>query len=138
MSMQDIRWQQRFNNFNAALTQLTDAVNLAQERDLSLLEQQGLIQAFEFTHELAWKVMKDYAYYQGNSSIAGSRDATREAFAMGLLDAGDVWMEMIKSRNLTTHTYNTSVVRQIIEQVLTAYSPAFVAFKNKMQCLQDD
>ena len=46
MSTQDIRWQQRFNNFNAALTQLTDAVNLAQERDLSLLEQQGLIHAF--------------------------------------------------------------------------------------------
>lgn len=133
---QDIRWQQRLSNFNGALEQLAGAVDLSEERELSLLERQGLIQAFEFTHELAWKVMKDYAHYQGNVSIAGSRDATRAAFEMGLLKDGDVWMEMIKSRNQTSHTYNKSVAEQIIHQVLTGYYSAFKVFSQKMESLR--
>ncbi|MAZ77827.1 MAG: nucleotidyltransferase [Legionellaceae bacterium] len=133
---QDIRWQQRLSNFSGALEQLAGAVNLSEERELSLLERQGLIQAFEFTHELAWKVMRDYAQYQGNASIAGSRDATRAAFEMGLLKDGDVWMEMIKSRNQTSHTYNKSVAEQIIHQVLTRYYSAFKVFSQKMESLK--
>ena len=62
----DIRWQQRLTNYEKALAQLISAVNLARQRSLSELEIQGLIQAFEFTHELAWNVMKDYFLYQGN------------------------------------------------------------------------
>ena len=62
----DIRWIQRFANFQSALAQLKDGVDTFNSRDLSLLEKQGLIQAFEFTHELAWNVLKDYFEYQGN------------------------------------------------------------------------
>ena len=136
MTQADIRWQQRLNNLNSALQQLGDAVSLSARRELSLLEQQGLIQAFEFTHELAWNVMKDYAHYQGNIAIAGSRDASREAFKMGLLADGDVWMEMIKSRNQTFHTYNKLLVSQIVEKIITAYYPAFSAFSDKMESLK--
>lgn len=84
----DVRWQQRLNNYARALQQLSLAVNLAQTRPLSDLEKQGLIQAFEFTHELAWNVMKDYFFFQGNSAITGSRDATRESFDKGLIKEG--------------------------------------------------
>jgi len=77
---QDIRWEQRLGNYSMALAQLSKAVDLAGQRPLSDLEQQGLIQAFEFTHELAWNVMKDYFAFQGNPSITGSRDAARESF----------------------------------------------------------
>ena len=133
---EDIRWQQRLNNLNSALQQLGDAVTLAQSRELSLLEQQGLIQAFEFTHELAWNVMKDYAYFQGNA-IAGSRDASREAFKMGLVEDGDVWMEMIKSRNLTSYAYNRLLAQQIAEKIVTAYCPAFKVFSEKMESLRE-
>nr|VFJ60551.1 MAG: nucleotidyltransferase substrate binding protein, HI0074 family [Candidatus Kentron sp. DK] len=73
----DIRWRQRFDNYRRALARLRDAVSLRKKRPLSDLEQQGLIKAFEFTHELAWNVMKDYFEYQGNTSITGSRDAIR-------------------------------------------------------------
>ena len=66
---------------------------------------EGLIQRFEYTHELAWNVMKDYAVYQGNSNVGGSRDASREAFQMNLVTDGQVWMDMISSRNKTSHTY---------------------------------
>jgi nucleotidyltransferase substrate binding protein (TIGR01987 family) len=111
-------------------------VALAEQRKLSLLEQQGLIQAFEFTHELAWNVMKDYARLQGNSEVAGSRDATREAFKMGLIKEGDIWMEMIKSRNQTSHTYNQSIANEIMQQILTAYYSAFSTFNTKMKSLK--
>lgn len=100
----DIRWQQRLSNYKKALEQLERAVDLAKKRQLSDLEKQGVIQAFEFTHELAWNVMNDYFFYQGKADIKGYRDATREAFNKGLIDNGEVWMEMIKSRNQTSHT----------------------------------
>ena len=104
MKTQDIRWEQRLNSFATALAQLTKAVVLAGQRPLSDLEQQGLIQAFEFTHELAWNVMKDYFTFQGSQAITGSRDAVRESFDKGLITDGEGWMGMIKSRNKSSHT----------------------------------
>ncbi len=132
----DIRWKQRLSNFSKALAQLELAVQLSQEKPLSNLEKQGLIQAFEFTHELAWNVMKDYFDYQGASElITGSRDATREAFQKGLVRAGDEWMEMIKSRNKTSHTYNLSVAEDIVSKILTSYFDEFKNFEATMQAL---
>lgn len=129
----DIRWEQRFNNYQRALQTLTDAVTLAAQRPLSELERQGLIQGFEFTHELAWNVMKDYFAYQGNPSITGSRDAVRETFNKGLIEDGEGWMAMIKSRNLSSHTYNPEIAEQIARQIITLYHPLFVAFQETMQ-----
>lgn len=133
---QDVRWQQRLSNYSKALASLAAAVHLAEQRDLSDLEKQGLIQAFEFTHELAWNVMKDYFYYQGNSSITGSRDATREAFSKGLISDGEGWMEMIMSRNRTSHTYNQEVADEIAGRITQGYFPLFQAFMNQMQSLK--
>lgn len=122
MSQPDIRWKQRLNNFSLALTQLENAVTLSNQRKLSDLEKQGLIQAFEFTHELAWNVMKDYFDYQGSADlITGSRDATKEAFQKGLIQNGDEWIEMIKSRNKTSHTYNLNVANDIVEKIQMSY-----------------
>ena len=82
----DIRWIQRFKNYQSALNQLKEAVELHQTRELSLIEKQGMIQAFEFTHELAWKVIKDYLEYQSAINIRGSRDPVKEAFKIDLVD----------------------------------------------------
>ncbi|MFN4340870.1 MAG: nucleotidyltransferase substrate binding protein [Azonexus sp.] len=133
---QDIRWRQRLNNYTLALQRLGDAVDLAGVRSLSPLEQQGLIQAFEFTHELAWNVMKDYFFWQGNSAITGSRDATREAYAKGLLDDGEAWMAMIKSRNLSSHTYNQNVADAIADAVVSQYYPLMRVFEQRMRDLE--
>ncbi len=89
MDEPDIRWRQRLANYRKALEQLDAAVSLAQYRELTDLERQGLIQAFELTHELAWNLMKDYFAYQGNADITGSRDAIREAFDKGLITDGE-------------------------------------------------
>jgi nucleotidyltransferase substrate binding protein (TIGR01987 family) len=93
---------------------------------------EGLIQRFEYTHELAWNVMKDYAAYQGNSNIGGSRDATREAFQLQLITEATIWMDMIGSRNKTTHTYNEGTSNEIYNKILNEYYSAFVDFQKKL------
>ena len=135
MSDPDIRWKQRFSNYRLALSRLDEGVSLARQRPLSDLEKQGLIQAFEFTHELAWNVMKDYFVYQGNTSIMGSRDAAREDFDKGLVEDGEGWMEMIKSRNQTSHTYNQKTADAIVERILESYFPLFESFSRPMSGL---
>jgi len=137
MKENDIRWKQRFNNYQKALAQLTDAVELHRLRPLSNIEQQGFVKAFEFTHELAWKVMKDLFVYQGNTQIMGSRDATREAFQNQLIQDGENWMEMIKARNRAVHTYDEATVNDIIQKVSNTYHALFVAFEQTMTGLSD-
>lgn len=122
---EDIRWKQRFDNYLRAFATLQRAVYLARQRDLSELEQQGLIQAFEFTHELAWNVLKDYLEETGISGIIGSKGATREAFKNGLISDGESWMEMIRSRNLSSHTYNQDTADEVVTNILSRYYPAF-------------
>lgn len=133
----DIRWKQRLENYSKALRQLESAVTLSRERDLSDLEEQGLIQAFEFSHELAWNVMKDYFLFQGNSNITGSRDASREAFQVGLVSDGDGWMEMLKSRNQTSHTYNEDIASDIANKIKNRYFDLFLDFEQKMKSIKE-
>lgn len=133
----DIRWKQRFDNYQRALAQLQTGVDLAAQRPLSPLERQGLIQAFGFTHELAWNVMKDYLAYQGNPDIAGSRDAVRTCFGLGLIEDGEGWMEMIKSRNQTSHTYNEAVAEGIATLITTRYIGLFRQFADRMAAQAD-
>ncbi len=135
MTTQDIRWKQRFKNFEKAFLLFEEAVQQSENEVLSKLEEQGLIQRFEFTHELAWNVLKDYFEYQGNTSITGSRDATREAFEKGLLADGEGWMEMIISRNQSSHTYNEEVADEIIKQITESYYSLFFTFRDKMRSL---
>ena len=133
MDEQDIRWKQRFSNYKKALAKLGEAVHLDTQRSLSELERQGIIQAFEFTHELAWKVMQDFFIYQGNTELRGSRDATRQAFSADLITDGDSWMEMIKNRNLTSHTYNEEISGEIYKNIVRDFYPLFLAFQEKME-----
>ena len=104
---------------------------------LSKLEQQGLIQSFEFTHELAWNVFKDYLSDQGISGLIGSKDATRSAFKNGLIVQGDDWMRMIADRNLTSHTYDQATAEAIVANVLAKYYPAFKAMAATFAALFD-
>jgi nucleotidyltransferase substrate binding protein (TIGR01987 family) len=134
---EDIRWKQRFNNYLKALQTLTDAVKLAEERELSTLEAQGVIQSFEFTHELAWNVLKDYLEYQGVSDIIGSRGAVREAFKNGLLEDGEMWMTMIKDRNLSSHTYDLERAQEIVERIIEGYYWAFLRMAKKFNAFYE-
>lgn len=127
----DVRWKQRFDNFSRALHQLKFGCDLLKQRELSILEEQGLIQAFEYNHELAWNVLKDYlTEYGGVIGLIGSRDTTREAFKTGLIDNGELWMDMIVSRNLSSHTYNEETAKKLID-VIPSYYKEFTHIYNK-------
>ena len=136
MSGPEIHWKQRLRSFRKALKRLSDAVQISQARKLSELEQQGLIQAFEFTHELAWNVLKDYLDYQGIQGVIGSIGATREAFKNGLISDGIAWMEMIKSRNQTSHTYNEATANEITAAVVGCYFSQFEDFLQRFTELE--
>ena len=128
----DIRWKQRFCNYQKALVQLTKFI---EKGELSELEEQGIIKAFEYTYELAWNVIKDYYEEQGEVSIQGSRDALRLAFQRGLITDGDNWMKMIKSRIASVHTYNLEVAQQINQDIHDIYFQLFIELKEKMASL---
>ena len=132
MSNQDVRWQQRFSNYKKALLHLDNAVELSEQRALSYLEKQGVIQAFEFTHELAWNVLKDYLQDQGNQNVKGSKDATREAFRVGLIADGEQWMAMIQSRNISSHTYDERTAEQLVNAIIEHYFALFVSLQTEM------
>lgn len=133
MDNQDVRWSQRFNNYCNALLKLEEAVLLSQERALTNLEEQGLIQAFEFTYELAWNVMKDFFEFQAEENIRGSRDAIRLAFRRGLVEDGKAWMDMIESRIKSSHTYDEATADEIARKIKNTYYKCFKDFRNTME-----
>ncbi len=135
MENTDIRWRQRFNSFLKAFSQLEGAVILSNERNLTTLEEQGMIQAFECTHELAWKMTKDFLEEKGNSELFGSKDTTRLAFKLGIIENGEVWMDMIKSRNLTSHTYNEDTAQSIVADIKNRYFAEFEKIKVRFESL---
>jgi len=131
---QDIRWLQRFENYKKALKNLTEAVEIHSERELSKLEEQGLIKAFELVHELSWLTIKDYYQGQGDVSIQGSKDAFRLAFKRGLIKNGDIFMQSIKSRQLSVHTYNEETAEKLHFDILNNYFDEF----NKLRIIFEE
>ncbi|AFG36151.1 nucleotidyltransferase substrate binding protein [Spirochaeta africana] len=127
MHEQDTRWQQRYQNFANALAELRAAVEADRSVGLNRLEAMGMIQAFEFTYELGWKMMKDYLQHQGIADLVGSRDTIREAVTQGILTEaeGTTWLEMLQDRNRTSHIYNEDTMREIRDAITGAYFPAF-------------
>lgn len=130
---------QRFANYRKAMEKLSQAVRIVSDRlgmdnSLDELLKEGLIQRFEYTHELAWKVMKDYAEYQGYHDIRGSRDAFRKALQMGIIDSA-AWMSSIEDRNLTSHNYDEAVAEEVYEAIVHVYYPLLARFEQTMLAL---
>ncbi|HUT02805.1 MAG TPA: nucleotidyltransferase substrate binding protein [bacterium] len=133
MTAQDVRWIRHLNNFSKAMAQLTKFI---EKGDLNELEKQGLIHAFGYTYELAWNTLKDFFEAQGETDIYGSRDVFRLAFRRGLIENGEAWMDMIKSRNLTSHTYDEAVASEIVSAILESYFAEFEALKATLEELK--
>lgn len=130
MEHKDIRWRQRFANYSKALVQLERFID---KGNLNEFEEQGLIKAFEYTYELAWNTMKDFYEYQGESGLQGSRDSIQLAFRRGLIKNGQTWMDMLKDRNRTSHTYNQKTASEIVQNILVHYSSAFIELRSAFE-----
>lgn len=134
MANEDIRWIQRFNNYRKALARLGEAVALAEERELSDLEQQGLIQGFEFTFDLAWKTLQDYLrHHKRPNDNGGPNVIIDQALADGIIKGDEVWKAMKKSRDLTSHSYDGDTADDIAENILDTYHGLFIQLETRLQ-----
>jgi len=115
---QDIRWKQRFINFNKAFNQLERFIA---NKNLNEMEEQGLIKAFEYTYELSWKTLQDLLKEKGYIDIIGPRPVIEQSFQDGYIADGKGWMQMHKSRNLTSHTYDEETAEEIIGEIRSLY-----------------
>ena len=120
---EDIRWIQRYSNYKKALAQLE---RFLEKQELNEMEEQGLIQAFEYTFELAWKTLQDFLEESsGYSEIRGPRPTITHSFSDGLITNGEKWMEMLKDRNRTVHTYDENIAREIAQAIRNEYRNLF-------------
>jgi nucleotidyltransferase substrate binding protein (TIGR01987 family) len=129
----DSRWIQRFYHYSQALAQLTPFI---QKGALNELEKQGLIQSFENTYALGWDMLRDYFESQGDVVLDGSRDVFRLAFRRGLIQESQVWMDMIKTRALTSRAHDLKLAEEIAAKIVNSYYPEFVALRSKMEILR--
>ena len=137
----DTLWIQRLSNYDKALERLSKAADILSTNkmlgdDVDDLLKEGLVQRFEYTQELAWKVMKDYEEFQGYTDIQGSRDAIRKALQMGIIDS-KTWMETIASRNVTSHCYDETEFNEVLNQIISQYLPIFKTFAIKMNKIEN-
>jgi len=132
MAYNEIRWKQRFGNYLKTLAQLSKFVENGQ---LNEMEEQGMIKSFEYTYELGWNTIKDFYEYQSETGIQGSRDAIQLAFKRGLISDGETWMEMLKDRNRTAHTYNQDTAGEIAANIIGRYYAVFFDLKTSLESL---
>ena len=129
----EIRWRQRFQNYEKAFIQLSDAVY--QLDQLSTLEKEGLVQRFEYTFELGWKVLKDFLESK-NVEVNFPRDVIKESFKTELLDDGEIWLEMLEKRNLMAHTYDEVIFKSVLNDIESRYfdqlKKIYVLFKSQL------
>lgn len=136
---EDVRWLQRLSNYRKALRKLEEGLNqlsLLQSNNLLDIVREGVIQRFEFTHELAWKVMKDYLEYQG-VKVMGSRDAIRNALNYNLI-SDKVWLKSVDARNLASHTYDEEIADEVFESITNIYFPLFQEFMIRMEEIEHE
>ncbi len=130
-----IRWKQRFVHFERAYTQFVTIIDIGEPDELTDIEKMALIQAFEFTFELAWKTMKDYLEEEGYM-VGSPRAVLRQAFQSEHIKEGEVWLKALRMRNQTVHTYNEIVMDETIDFVYTEFSPQirdwYHAFKSEV------
>lgn len=119
----DIRWLQRYDNFQKACNRILEITTSDKKpQDLSELEQEGLVQRFEYTFELAWKVLQDLLKYKGYEFMQGPNGTLQKAFEDGLINNHDAWRRMAKARVTTAHTYNEGDALAIVESIYSEFA----------------
>jgi nucleotidyltransferase substrate binding protein (TIGR01987 family) len=134
MDGKDIRWKQRFQNFCKVFKYLETALSIESP---DIVQKAGIIQFFEMTFELSWKLLKDYLENQGFSDVLSPRNAIKKAFEVGLIEDGNDWMDLLIDRNLTTHTYDEQKVSELEKLIKEKYFPLFNALKIKFDSLAE-
>ena len=133
MAKNDIRWIQRFNNFNKALNSLVKAIDEYNKDNTNEVVRVGMIKFFEMTYELAWNTMKDYYENQGETGIQGSKDAIKLSFSRGLITDAQKWFDMVESRKLSVHTYDEETANEVAGDISGTYKNLFIQLQTRLQ-----
>jgi len=112
--LNDVRWKQRFQNFEKAYDVLQRRADEYEKNQGVEVYQMALIQAYEILMELSWKTLKDYLENE-EIKVNSPKQVIRQAFQLEMLVDGDAWMKALELRNLTTHTYDEEVMERVIE-----------------------
>ena len=116
----DVRWKQRFDNLQRAYQRLRWALEIHQQDPGNELIRMAVIKAYEFTFELSWKTLKDFLVYNGIDAKL-PREVLKQAFATGLLNNGQLWIDMLEERNLMAPTYDDTRARKAVDQIQERY-----------------
>jgi|SRR5690554_4384535 len=119
----EIRWKQRFQNFSNAYNTFCKTLRRHEDAPNDEIIQMALVQAFEFTYELAWNVMKDYLENEGFAEVKSVKQTIRTAFQAELITDAEEWMKMIQKRNLASHAYNQSILNETVEYIKVEFYP---------------
>lgn len=132
--MTDIRWKQRFENFNRAFQLLQSAFEGKSLDEFSDLEKEGVIRRFKYTFELAWKTIKDYLLHNGVLlQQITPRSAIKEAFAAKVIEDGQIWIDMLDHRNLMSHSYSQKTFDIVIQAINERYIKTLEGFTTKIR-----
>lgn len=129
-SNKDIRWIQRFSNYKKAFDKLEKYCSVV---NMNEMEEQGLIKAFEYTYELAWKTLQDLLHEKGFEQVVGPKPVIDQSFQNGYIQNGQAWVRMHKSRNLTSHTYDSLTAEEIASEIRQEYVFLLTELKEKLQ-----
>lgn len=137
-NQKDIRWLQRYDNYHKACGRLLEVTESDQYGVLSDLEQEGLVQRFEYTYELAWKVLQDLLNFKGYNFTSGPNGTLKKAFEDGLITDHDGWRKMSKSRNILSHVYSEEEVLAVVEQIFSEYSLLLKELDEKLSAISQN
>jgi nucleotidyltransferase substrate binding protein (TIGR01987 family) len=135
MDNENIRWRQRFQNFEKTLLYLQEAMQI---KDPDIFQAAGVIHFFEMAFELSWNVVKDYLEEQGFDDIKSPRSSLKKAFEIGLIKDGENWLKLLSDRNLTSHTYDDEKVREVIALIHERYYPLMNQLYNTFNQKQNE
>ena len=135
MDNNDIRWIQRFKNFDKAIFHLENALQIINP---DITQKAGIIQFFEISFELAWNMIKDYLEDQGFTDIKSPRTALKKAFEIGVIENGHDWMDLLQDRNLTAHIYDEQKATEMELLIKHKYFPILKALQNSFKLKKDE
>ena len=130
------RWTERLVVFGNALERLTVVVDLSRQRLLDEFERDSLIKRFEFTYEMGWKLMMSFEKENGVTGMLGSKDVVRHAVALGLIENGEAWMDMIDARNQTSHVYDEDTAAEVADSIIFTFHPLLLELHGKMKRIE--
>lgn len=132
------KWLERLSIFTKAVGRLAEVIDISRQRKLNPFERDSLIKRFEFSYEMAWKLMMSYEKSNGIVEIHGSKDVVRRAYSMAIIENGEAWLEMIDARNSTSHLYDEEMAADVIDEIIHTYYPLFVELQNKMEVIANN